>query len=268
MIIDNMKDPNSILYLGARTLYNKNWTMSNGAFARFQATVTDQDLGIASVVIMLKNAEGMMNHNITNDKALHDLAKNTDNIKNKKNIGEKELNEKIAEWTTIKRYNKETKQIEDRRVFVLVKPTSNEFETTYQTYNYKFRILKEKEKELRYEYNKIIKEQPRNHDAIKEAENAYFEAKKETHRHNAEYMDWLIKYANLPYIDAYYQLQKGLPLEYQEQLDDIYLTISTIMSRDIAEQDDNDYDTLFMLRAQIKEIKQKAQKKILNMLKL
>ena len=63
-----------------------------------------------------------------------------------------------------------------------------------------------------------------------------------------------------PPIDAYYQLQKGLPLEYQEQLDDIYLTISTIMSRDIAEQDDNDYDTLFMLRAQIKEIKQKAQK--------
>lgn len=259
-IIDNMKDPNSILYLGARTLYNKNWTMSNGAFARFQATVTDQDLGIASVVIMLKNAEGMMNHNITNDKALHDLAKNTDSIKNKKNIGEKELNEKIAEWTTIKRYNKETKQIEDRRVFVLVKPTSNEFETTYQTYNYKFRILKEKEKELRYEYNKIIKEQPKNHDAIKEAENAYFEAKKETYRHNAEYIDWLVKYANLPYIDAYYQLQKGLPLEYQEQLDDIYLTISTIMSRDIAEQDDDDYDTLFMLRAQIKEIKQKAQK--------
>ena len=96
----------------------------------------------------------------------------------KKNIGEKELNEKIAEWTTIKRYKKQTKQIEDRRVFVLVKPTSNEFETTYKTYNYKFRILKEKEKELRYEYNKIIKEQPRNHDAIKEAENAYFEAKR------------------------------------------------------------------------------------------
>ena len=31
---------------------------------------------------------------------------------------------------------------------------------------------------------------------------------KETYRHNAEYMDWLVKYANLPYIDAYYQLQK------------------------------------------------------------
>ena len=36
---------------------------------------------------------------------------------------------------------------------------------------------------------------------------------------------------------------KRITFRISRQLDDIYLTISTIMSRDIAEQDDDDYDT-------------------------
>ena len=104
-LIDNMQDPTSIMYLGNRTLYTQGNGINIVDFSKFQATITDQDMGIAAVMIMLKNAEGMMHDNLVNDKDLHNLANATDKILSKKGLTIEQLNDLISGRRNVTYYN-------------------------------------------------------------------------------------------------------------------------------------------------------------------
>ncbi len=255
-IVDNMKDPNSILYLGNRTLYNQGSGINIVDFSKFQATITDQDLGIASVMIMLKNAEGIMHDNLVNDKGLHNLANATDTILSKKGLTIEQLNDLISDRRNITYYNINTGEVTTSNQLYLVKPMSEEYENTYRKFQSDTRAFKEAEKLIRAKYNKSIK--TGNAEEITALKREYEAAKQKSYEHTKAMTNWIVENCNLPYKDAYYKLQTGLPDNYKQQIDDIYLQMYIISSEDLMMQSDDDADMLLTLKAEIRRIKQLA----------
>ena len=255
-IVNNMKDPTSILYLGNRTLYTQKGGIDIIDFSKFQATITDSDLGVASVMIMLKNAEGMMHDNLVNDKGLHNLANATDSILSKKGLTIEQLNDLISGRRNVTYYNINTGEVTTSNQLYLVKPMSEEYENTYRKFQSDARAFKEAEKLIRAKYNKAIK--TGNAEEIAALKREYDAAKQKSYEHTKAMISWMLENCNLPYKDAYYKLQAGLPDHYKQQIDDIYLQMYIISSEDLMMQSDDDADMLLTLKAEIRRIKQLA----------
>lgn len=255
-IIKNMQDPTSVLYLGSRTLYTSGNWVDIIEWNKFQASITDQDLGIASVMIMLKNAEAIMNDNFVNDVDLHNLAKSTDNIRKSKNLSIEQLNDKVSERRTVTYYNATTGEVTTSNQLYISKPMSNEYENTYREFQMVKSNLEKEVKKARAEYNEAIKKYTGQ--SIMTFKQAYDNAKQELFNHTRNMNDWLIKNSNLPYIDAYYKLQSALPEKYRNNINDIYLQLHIISQEDLMMQTDDDVDLIMVLRSEIKRLKQEA----------
>jgi hypothetical protein len=219
--IDGILDPKVSNYLGSQSVWNPDSLLSGYMhFDQYIASASNSDLGIATFTLMMKNQEAQARDNIVNDEKMSTF----DQIRRElldKGYNLEQINDAISEWREVVYREKGSTEISKKNKLFIAKPFSEEYETTYRSFDHNIRILNKEIYELKADFHekfgvadKVTVEQARQawKDKVQERDNA-----------NAEFIEWLRANSNLPYTDAFYELQLGLPPEIRTKLQDIYL---------------------------------------------
>lgn len=256
--IEAMSNPDSPLYLGARDLYNPTSPLNALNPNQFQASITDQDLGIASVMIIMKNAEGMAHMEIVNDAELHEVDRLTKKLQKDLGLSIEGINQLISQKRKVIFYDKATGEKKESTQLFFVKPYTDQYEADYKEFQVLRTEYKKKIKQAKSEYNDALR--GKDQDKIETTKNNYQELVKLEDQNTKAMINWMVENCNLPFIDDYYKLQAALPEQYRTRIQDVYLEMYIINREDPTLMTDDDYDKLLVLKAELKKIKQEARK--------
>lgn len=220
------------------------------------ASASNSDLAIAAYTMMFKNAEGAARLAIQNSYAAMQFDQKRDKLLERYTV--EQLNEMVSEYRTESFTNKDG-TVEDRRFISIKNPVSAEYEKTYRDYNSNLRQYKKEIEQLLIEKHK--KFQTPDEAAAKKA---YLDKRKEHDNYRKEYIQWLIDNARTPYKQEFYELQKFLPEEIRDQLQNKYMEIEEI-TLDVGKGnevllEDYDFDRLEELEEEIRKLKQEAKR--------
>ncbi|NCD05384.1 MAG: hypothetical protein EOL97_04630 [Spirochaetia bacterium] len=257
--VEAMSDPTSPLYMGARDMFQPSGFLSSLKPNQFQASITDQDLGIVSMMIVLKNSEAMANQEIVNDKDLHDLDRQSKQIMKDLSMTPEQLNSQISQTREVIYHDRATGEVKKtENILTYTKPYSVEYENTFKQYQALTHYHKEQVGKAKNEYFEAQK--TKDTAIIADAKLKYDNAIRERDANTRSQITWMLENCNLPFIDEWYKKQIGLPEKYREKINDIYLEMYEINRQDPSLMSDVDYDQLFVLKAEIKKIKEDAKK--------
>jgi hypothetical protein len=255
-LVSSVTDPSSVVYLGVRGIYTPSSFLNDYPANQMMASANDSELGIAAVMIMLKNAEALTNEMFVNDLELqkvHTLYKEL-----QKTQSLEKINDSVSEWREVSFYNTKTKSIDKKKELFYVKPYTAEYQTIYDEFQLQERVLKNEVKELEDAYFESLKS--KNSIEIAITERKFLDAKNKLFELTTRKNNWMVENCNLPYVDLFYTAQSKLPQEYREELQRVYSEMDVINKRlqDPTIIDDSDFDMLSILEGKIKALKDKA----------
>jgi len=256
--IDGILDPRVNNYLGSQSIWNSDSLLRTWAMDSFIASVSNSDLGISAFTQMLKNQENTARRNIVNDIAMMEF----DSIRQElldKGYTLEELNDAISEWREVVYREKGATELSKRNKLFLAKPYSEEYETTYRSFDDNIRALNKEIYQLKAQYLSIF--DTGSEGEVKTARDTWQAKVKERENANVEFIEWLRANANLPYVDSFYELQLGLPESIRVRLQDIYLEREILLrhvSGDEVLLNDEDWDRLIELDIEQRKLFQEA----------
>ena len=257
--IDGITDPKISTYLGAQGIWNSEslarWILMDD----YIATASNSDLGMSAFTQMLKNQEAAARESIVNDVNIHNLEKITRDLLSKGHT-HNGMNNRISEWRKVVYREPGEMKISDKKVLTLVKPSSEDYEITYRTYEIQTKIFNKEVHELKADYLEKFDKAPK--EEIEKAKKAWLDKISERSAYTTEFIGWMLENSNLPYTDEFYELQLGLPEEIRARLQNIYLE-REILIRAVGVQneillDDADWDRLMELDIEQKKLFQDA----------
>jgi len=257
--ITGVTNPKSIIYLGSQNIWNSDTLLKGRKFDEFIASASNSDLGISAFTTMLKQQEAQARHNMINDINMSKFEKNLHNMLGK-GWSLENLNDAISGWREVSYYDKATKSIKTKKVLSITKPFSEDYEKTYREFNSKMKIFNSEVYQLKSVYNDKFGNAPQAE--VDQAKNEYLKKVEERAAYNEQYIKWLLDNANLPYTEAFYELQLGLPEEIRTELQNIYLE-REILLRDVGRGDEillseEDFDRLAELDVEQRKLFEKA----------
>jgi hypothetical protein len=253
--VTGITNPNSILYIGAQDVYNTNSLLKGWGFDKLIASASNSDLGIASITLAFKNTDAIARENIINDIKLQKFDKIRASLL-EKGYNLEQVNRLVSEWRTLDVVD-ENGDITERKEFTMLKPYSEEYERTYRMYNMKTKSLRKEVSQAQARYYEAIGtplEQERKDElSTKIAERDDY---------HTDYIDWLLKNVNTPFVEAFYSLQKAIPADIRDELQKLYLEQEAIVFQvgrgDEILLDDSDFDRLKEIDIEIKKLREKA----------
>ena len=254
--IQGAKNANSKYFAGSQESFGGKSFMSGYMLDQGIASASNSDLAISSFTMMFKNAEGAARLAMQNSYAAMQFDQKRDKLLQKYSV--EELNDMLSEYRTETFTNKDG-TVEERRFISVKNPVSAEYEKTYKDYNSKLRQYKKEIEQLLIEKHK--KFQTPDEAAAKQA---YLEKKKEHDNYRKEYIQWLIDNARTPYKKEFYELQKFLPEQIRDKLQNLYMEMDEITA-DVGKGneillEDYDFDRLEELEEEARKLKQEAKK--------
>lgn len=255
--ISGIMNPDSDIFLGSRTWNNdsylKGWNTD-----QFIASASNSERAVATFAIMLKNAEAQARWNMQQDESLTEFDNLRQNLVAKYGIDK--LNDMISEWRPNLFFNNETGAIDSRSMLYITKPYSAEYEKRFKEFSLKLKQFNREIQELRADYNSKIGT-PEEADS----KNTFLKKQEERASYKKEHMQWIIDNANMPYIDEFYELQKGLPEDIRENIQELYLEAEIIRNA-IGKGNEillnpEDFHRLKEIDVEIRKIKQDAKQR-------
>ncbi len=264
--LEGATNPNSHLYIGTDIFVADLIAKGRPGFANLIASASNSDIGIATPVIMMKNAEAQSSYNVLNDDRVLDVDRKKRQLLKKMSI--EQLNSKISEWRDVVFYNKETGEYETKRVFNLVKPFSTEYENSLKKLELNRRNTTTAYKEAASNYQ-LKFEQYKNKELSKEEidkeDSLLKEARDLKEKSHKEYLEFIVKNSNTPYTDRFYSLQSALPEDIANEINDLYFEQEKILyevggsfSNTLDLNDEEDFQNLKEINIKIKKLREKA----------
>ena len=254
--LEGAKNPSSIFYAGSQETFGGTSIMSGIMLDQGIASASNSDLAIAAFTMMFKNAEGAARLALQNSYAAMQFDQKRDKLLEKYTV--EELNDMVSEYRT-ETVTKKDGIVEERAFLTVKNPVSAAYEKTYRDYNSNLRQYNKEIEQLLIEKHK--KFQTPDETAAKQA---YLDKKKEYDNYRKEYIQWLVDNARTPYKSEFYDLQKFLPAEIRDQLQNKYMEIEEITA-DVGKGnevllEDYDFDRLEELEEEIRKLKHEAKK--------
>lgn len=254
--LEGARNPTAFFYAGSQESFGGKSIMSGILLDQGIASASNSDLAISAFTMMFKNAEGAARLAIQNSYAAMQFDQKRDKLLEKYTV--EELNDMVSEYRT-ETFTKKDGTVEERRFISVKNPVSEQYEKTYRDYNYNLRQFKKEIEQLLIEKHK--KFQTPDEAAAKQA---YLDKKKEHDNYRKEYIQWLIDNARTPYKPEFYELQKLLPDEIRDKLQNKYMEVEEITA-DVGKGnevllEDYDFDRLEELEEEIRKLKQEAKR--------
>ena len=251
--INGMTDPGSAFYPGMPNALESDTILSGWMMDKAIASASNSDLVISSFTTMLKDFKAQAEYNVMTDEKL----KNFDRLREKllnSGFSLESLNKAVSEWRKVVYYDKDKKEMVEKRILSITKPFSEEYENTYRGFSIRLKELNREVYDTRSVYNEKF-ETPE-----KDSAEADLLAKiAERDQHNDAYIAWLLENANLPYTDEFYNLQLMLPQEIRDALQKIYLEQEVILHNvgkgNEVLLEESDFDRLKELDADAKRLR-------------
>jgi len=255
--INGITDPAAPIYPGMQNPLETDSMLSGWMMDSTIASASNSDRLLATATMFLKNQKMQGEHNVMKDPKLKKLINNVNSLVESGAFTLEELNKFISEWRTIE-YVDSKGERQEKRVFDIAKPYSEEYERTYRNYSIRLKELTREIFDLKADYNRKFKT-----DQKDEAYRALEEKRNERDQFNNEYIEWILENASLPYSDKFYELQLKLPNEIREQIQKLYLEQETIMfdvgRGNEALLEEEDFVRLQEIDIEIKKLRIKAQ---------
>jgi hypothetical protein len=275
--LEGASDPTSYLYVGHDSFVSDVIAHGRPMLANYIASAGNSDIAVATPVIMMKNAQNQASYNAMNDERLLKF----DQIKNKllKKYTLEQLNEAISEWREIPFYNKEKKEMDHKSVFFLAKPFSSEYEHEYKAHEINRRTsqdayyVAEAEYHALHEQVKALRKGKAEAGVLSEKEIELAEkleevkekrkAKEDAHKN---YLEYIVKNSNKPYIDKFYTLQAALPEDIRNKINDLYFEQQMILYElgpedAIDLKEESDFDRVKEIDIEIKRLREEAKER-------
>lgn len=254
--LQGARNPTALLYAGSQESFGGNSIMSGIMLDQGIASASNSDLAISAFTMMFKNAEGAARLAIQNSYAAMQFDQKRDKLLERYTV--EELNDMVSEYRTETVTTKDGK-VEERKVLYVKNPVSAEYEKTYKDYNSNMRQYNKEIEQLLIEKHKKFQTPD---EAV--SKQAYLDKKKEYDNYRKEYIQWLVENARTPYKQEFYELQKLLPAEIRDQLQNKYMEVEEITA-DVGKGnevllEDYDFDRLEELEEEIRKLKQEAKK--------
>jgi len=215
--LDNITNPDSTFYVGSDRVLPYSMILSGLATNQWVASIANKDLGIASVTEMLKNSAALAVKNAQNDFA----SSNFDKVRNKlyqKGMSFEQINAIITDRVTVKYKDRTTGEDKEKTQLSLVTPYTQEYKEKWFSYKDELREYKAEIRTLKSSRTKANFKEV--NEQIKQVENRRSLKVK-------EFTNWMIDNCSLPYVNEFYTLQRDLPREIAENLQDLYLELET-----------------------------------------
>lgn len=254
----SVTDPESSLYIGS-TPYTNSGILSNIMLDNIIASASNSDMGIAAFVMLYKDAMVEANRALTEDENI----KNIDKILKKllsKGYTLEQLNDMISERRTVSTYDQDGNLVKETTQLYLTKVYTEEYDKIYREYHATSKKQYKDLEVLKGEYYEAL----RNKDPLVENKKKLYNDKKvEIDKTRANYVEWMVNNASLPYSDKYYKLQKLIPSDIIETIQKLKLEQEELMygyeglgfEHLIPKED---YDKYNELEAEIKKIRRDA----------
>jgi hypothetical protein len=225
--LDNITNPDSTFYIGSDRVLPYSTLISGSLTNNWVASVANKDLALSGATQFLKNAAAGAVRNAQNDFA----SSNFDALREKlyrSGRSFEQINKAITERVVIKYRDPNTKELMEREVLSIVAPYTQEYKDTWNSYK---AFLKEADfriRQLKSERNNIfLKRDDASKKRVEELTTEILDAQNDRASKIKAHNQWMIENSSLPYIDEFYTLQKELPVEIAEKLQDLYLELET-----------------------------------------
>ena len=258
--LNGITDPSSPFYPGMPNLYAGTDTILGGwMFDSAIASASNSDLAISAFTTLLKDLKAQAEYNVMTDADLQKFDRIRQSLLDA-GYSLEELNNAISSWRTIKHYNPNDKELEEKRQLFFVKPYSEEYENTYRGFQ---QDMKRLNKEV-YEARAVFNEKFGTPEAA-DAEQAFLDKVAERDALSNQQIEWMLNNVNLPYTDEFYKLQLMLPQEIRDAMQKIYLEQEVILhsvgkGNEIL-LEESDFDRLQELEAELKRLRIEAAEK-------
>lgn len=255
--ITGVTNPEIDWYIGSQDLYSTNSFVSGLGLDRGIAAVSNSDLMTSSFAQFLKNAEARGRKAFMDSMAKLELDQKIAKLTKNRTI--EQLNDAISETREVTFTDHQTKTTQRKNQLNFVKLSSPEYDATHTRYETKTKeLIKEKEL-LKAEYNQKL-----GTPEAEAAKVALIAKTTEADKFKTEFIHWLKENANLPYVDAFYEIQAKMPEEIRDALQQKYLEIQTITfgleKGDNLDLEDHEFDELMQLQDDIRVLRNKAKK--------
>lgn len=255
--ITGVTNPGSDWYIGSQDLYSTNSFVSGLGLDRGIASASNSDLMTSAFTQFLKNTDAVGRKNFMDSMAKLQLDQKLAKLTTTRTIDQ--INDAISETREVTFTDRATKTTQTKNELNFVKLSSPEYDAIYTRYNRKTKEDRKAVALLKAEYNEKL--------GTPEAEAAkqvLTDKMAEVDKFKTEYIHWLKENANLPYVDAFYEIQAKMPEEIRDALQQKYLEIQTITfgleKGDNVDLEDHEFDELMQLQDDIRVLRNKAKK--------
>ena len=223
-----------------------------------QAASTSPNFLIAMATTYFKNLQNVAQHNVVNDVVLQKISKISQEALRKSENDIINLNKKLFEWVEVPYYDKTTKSIQTKESYNLKSIFSKDYAKNVHQLKANTRLAKHKWQEVKKEfYDNFNKSSDTTKDRVlvRKAFQEYMDAKGEEKK-------FLLENSNNEYIDAFYELDTKIPIEYAQRIEELKLQKEDIMynSEEAGILNDRDLDVLMKLESEILEIRETIKK--------
>lgn len=246
-------DENEYNYIGTNDLWGKNGFLKNIFGNEWIASSSNSDPMIALVTLFIKRAKTDAEENIMHDTGLMKFEEFKNKMLNQGYTVEK-INKALGEWRSTYYYNRETGAVDKRTEYFLRKPMSEEYESYYTQGKANMAIYNAKVSKARATYLQNPDDE--------NLKSIYLATVAERENNNKEFVNWMLKNCNLPFRDEFYEIQRQLPEEIRDELQEILMEIETIAYPITSGSElilsDSDWERLDELEIQKRELREKA----------
>jgi hypothetical protein len=225
--LDNVTNPDSTFYIGSDRVLPYSSIISGSLTNNWVASVANKDLALSGATQFLKNAAAQAVRNAQNNFA----SSNFDALREKlyrSGRSFEQINKAITERVAIKYRDPKTKELMEREVLAIVAPYTQEYKDTWNSYKAFLKEADFKIRQLKSERNNIfLRRDAESKKRVEELTNEIIDAQNDRASKIKAHNQWMIENSSLPYIDEFYTLQKELPVEIAEKLQDLYLELET-----------------------------------------